>query len=147
MGTYKTVALKLTPAESKLIRAGAAALGVSKSTLIASAAEIAAHDLGFYEDGRPVELSPGAWKDAPIRKWGDQGASLVISLNPLEYGAVREAAKWNFVPLSTFLAGATFRFLAKCKAAHPENKALAKLRLPKKYESPLKRGRSAKEER
>ncbi len=141
MATFKSVTLRMTESEAKMIEAGAEALGVSKSTLIATAAQIAAHQLGFYEDGRTLTPQPGSWMDAPVREKGSLEAQMVISLNPLEYQTVRRAAQWSFVSFPVFLVGATFRFLATRKASEPDNPKLAGLELPPEYEPGKKRTR------
>jgi hypothetical protein len=134
MATFRSVTLRVTEEEAKLIEAGAEALGVSKSTLIATSAQIAAHQLGFFEDGRTVQPQPGSWKDAPLREKGSLVEQIVISLNPLEYQTVRQAAQWSFVSFPVFLIGATLRFLATCRETQPKNAKLAALELPPPYE-------------
>jgi len=141
MTTFRSVTLRVTEKEAGLIEAGASALGVSKSTLISTAAEIAAHQLGFFEDGRTVRTEPGSWKDAPMRDKGSLDSQIVISVNPLEYQTIRKAAQWSFVSFPAFLIGATLRFLATCKNTQPGNSDLAALALPAPYTSIAKSGR------
>ncbi len=68
MATFKTVTVRTTLDEAKLIQAGAAALGISPSTLVSTAALSASHRLGFFEDRVETQKAePGSWKDKPNR--------------------------------------------------------------------------------
>src|SRR5258708_31753612 len=112
MTTFRSVTLRVTEKEARLIEAGASALGVSKSTLISTAAEIAAHQLGFFEDGRTLRTEPGSWKAAPVRDKGTLASQIVISLNPLEYQTTRHPAHSSFVAFPAFLIRHTLRRFA-----------------------------------
>src|SRR5258708_39252656 len=130
MTTFRSVTLRVTEKEARLIEAGASALGVSKSTLISTAAEIAAHQLGFFEDARRLRTEPGSWKDAPVRDKGSLDWLIVLSLNPLESQPIRKAAQWSSVSFPAFVIGGTLRFLAACKNPQPGNPELAALSPP-----------------
>jgi hypothetical protein len=135
MATFKTVTVRTTLDEAKIIQRGAAALGISPSTLVSTAALSAAHRLGFYEDR--VEGSrtpPGSWPDKPNRGEVSTATRIVISINPLEFEAVHQAAQWSFVSFPLFLIGSTMRFLANRKKAEPHNAKLAALQLPTPFE-------------
>src|SRR5260370_38904141 len=107
MTTFRSVTLRVTEKEARLIEAGASALGVSKSTLISTAAEIAAHQLGFFEDGRTLRTEPGSWNDASVPDKGSLDSRLAISFTPPESQTTRKAAPWSLASFPASLIGAT----------------------------------------
>ncbi len=135
MATFKTVTVRTTLDEAKLIQAGAAALGISPSTLVSTAALSASHRLGFFEERvEAPKAEPGSWKDKPNRGEESTSTRIVISINPLEYETVHQAAQWSFVSFPLFLIGSTLRFLANRKRSEPDNPKLAALKLPAPFE-------------
>jgi len=81
MATFKTVTLRLTLEEARVIQEGAASLGISPSTLVSTAALSAAHRMGFYEDRTEENVTPpGSWLDKPDRKDESTATRIVISI-------------------------------------------------------------------
>src|SRR5258708_9690206 len=113
MATFKTVTVRTTLDEAKLIQAGAAALGISPSTLVSTAALSASHRLGFFEDRvETPKAEPGSWKDKPNRGEDSTSTRIVISINRLEYETLHHAAHRSFSAVSLFLIDSTIRCLA-----------------------------------
>ena len=128
---------RVTPDEQKALVAASEALELNLSQLIELACVDQAHRLGLYDGiSANVRVKAKEWKDAPARRHSEVSATerITSSFAPPNLLLVQKTADWLGVPPSAFLVGASFRYVARKKKEHPENKRLVRIVLPAQYD-------------
>lgn len=142
----RQVGIRMSAAEKKLVEAAAEALSapgaeVTPSQLFFTAGleEAAALGITAATLASRVRSETGVWRNKPERSYSsldleEDRTALTITIHPLHYLPISEAARWSQVKVPTFLWGSLMVFLAKRKLAEPDNRKLQKLHLPAQYE-------------
>jgi len=128
--------LRVTIEENNAINAAAAALESQRATLIQEGVTEAAHRLGLYA-GLDLPMRPRRvrWSDTPERHEESATERFAVSYSPQLYALLKRAAELVGISEPLFAIGATLRYLAVLKKAHPKNAKLQAVRLPRKFAS------------
>jgi uncharacterized protein (DUF1778 family) len=128
--------IRVTPDEDRCLRKARQVLDLPLSQLVQAAVTEAAHKLGFFADVPELATKPKKpWPDVPSRREESATKRISISIDPLTTDLLERASSHLAVGESLFILGATFRFLANLRAAHPEDRHLRSLIVPQKYGS------------
>ena len=126
--------IRVTPEEDRCLRKAREVFDVPLSQLVQYAVSEAAHRLGFYSDVLELPAKPKRpWPDTPDRREESATKRISVSLDPFTTDLLERATTHVDVGESLFILGATFRFIARAKAAFPERK-FRSLIVPRKYE-------------
>jgi hypothetical protein len=134
----QTLSVRVTPVEGLALRLGAQALQLSVSSLFEYAVIDAAQQYGFSLSGRdahPERRPAPKWKDAPTYRTESASVRMSLAITPALLGLLARVTDWLDVNPTTFLIGATLRFISNVKKSDlTGNKLLASVVLPDHYQ-------------
>ncbi len=127
-------AIRMTAEEDRCLRRAMKLLQQPLSQITQAAVVDAAYKLGFCAAVKvPPRPYRGVWPDAPERREETTSTRTTANFDPWSAQLLTRAAAYVDVGETTFVLGATFRYLADLKRVDGEHGPLAKLTLPAKY--------------